>query len=91
MKRVVTESDSRGFWETADSVCLTYGNRCLAAADAADELVRTKLEMGCAGRLSCADAFLGGCAIAIFFFAMGALKQTMLTRQHWAGRRKIRR
>jgi len=63
VKRVVTESDSRGFWETADSVCLTYGNRCLAAADAADELVRTKLEMGCAGRLSCADAFLGGCAL----------------------------
>ena len=74
MKRVVTESDSRGFWETADSVCLTYGNRCLAAADAADELVRTKLEMGCAGRLSCADAFFGRLRTCDFFLRHGRVE-----------------
>jgi hypothetical protein len=31
---------------------------------------------GCAGRLSFAGAFLGGSALAIFFFAMGVPKQT---------------
>src|SRR5215475_12425218 len=40
--------DSRGFLlvfsKTADSIRLTYGNASVAAADAANELVRTKLE-----------------------------------------------
>jgi ATP-binding protein involved in chromosome partitioning len=34
----------RGFSKTVDRVRLTHGNSCLAAADAGDQLVRTKLE-----------------------------------------------
>ena len=53
-----------------------YGNSFPAAADAADELVRTKLEVVVPVGCLVPVLFLGGCALAILFFALGLLKQT---------------
>ena len=55
---------------------LTHGTNSPAAAHAAAELARTKLEMGRAGRLSFASAFLGGCGLLAFLFATGIMKQS---------------
>ncbi len=53
------DSDVLAFRNALTSFRLTHGTNSPAAAHAAAELVRTKLEMGRAGRLSFARAFRG--------------------------------
>jgi hypothetical protein len=53
------DADALAFQMRLTSFRLTHGTNSAAAAHAAVELVRTKLEMGRAGRLSFARAFRG--------------------------------
>ena len=60
---------------TKTSFRLTHGTNSPAAARAAAELVRTKLEMGRTARVSFARAFRG-CGLLAFLFATGIMKQS---------------
>src|SRR5213595_3131414 len=55
---------------------LTHGTNSPAGAHAAAEVVRTKLEMGRAARLSFARAFRGWMRPPAFLFATGIMKQS---------------